>query len=435
MAKYEVHIPAAAPGTPNVTLRVFADNWMAALKSGMEKVGEQGAQMQNVLCDILDDGSVDVTDPKSDRVFRIRELEGSDEPTPISQSVMSPVRSEADDREEKTDPELALPNWSAEEPSSSEDATEIGAPAPKPREKERTPIPLQKARTPAPVDDERTPVPLENEPPAPIPLRKKVEPIKPSPTPVPKPSPSKPAPKAPEPPKAAEAPKAVQQPKAAQPSKPAVAPPSPVASQKRLTQVARPKPRLVEVIDEPSMPLKGPIGRKSGKVVADPEEVLAELFERVQEANSMDRPKALYFFLDLAMSKIPAESGSVMVAPLGSGELRFAAARGPKSDELLRLNPKVPMGKGIAGFCTQESVALAISDAQRDKRFLRQISDRVGYETRSMICAPMSASGKTYGCLQIINRQGSPHFEDSELAILGYLAHQAANYLEAHGGA
>ncbi len=408
MAKYEVHIPAATPGVPSVTLRVFADNWMAALKTGMEKVGEQGSQMSNILCDILEDGAVDVTDPKTGRVFRIHELEGSDEPTPVSGAYMAPVRSELDDREEKTDPELSLPDWgekSAPSPVPLNDA--VGA---RTRTTETPPPPAAKPSPPRKLevvdDDEPTPKPEAGSAEAPPPAR--------SPAPRPQPAPA-----------------------AARPP-PAKAPPG--ASPPRTgvpTQVARSpsKPRLVEQIEEPSVPIRGPIGRNTGKRYVDPEEVFAELFERVQEAESMDRPKALYFFLDLAMQKIPAESGSVLLAPLGSGELRFAAARGPKSQELLKLNPRVPMGKGIAGFCTQESVAVAISDAQRDKRFLRQISERVGYDTRSMICAPMTSSGKTYGCLEVINRHGGHQFQDSELAILSYVAHQVGKYIESHGGA
>ena len=430
MAKYEVHIPAAVPDSQNVTLRVFADNWMAALKSGMEKVGEQGSQMANILCDILEDGTVDVTDPKTGRVFRIKELEGSDEATPISVATVAPQGDDfQDEQEEKTDPNIVLPEFGERAESRSDEATQIG-------------------EGKGGEEDEEEETPTESE--QPVALDKPVAPEMPRKA-RPKLSvvPQAPAPRAP---KHAPAPaerdvleEPTPKPIELTPKKP-VAPAARAASRlpsvpdaslahagRQLTKAER--PRLVEQIDEPSEPIRGPIGRKSVVKPKDPEEVYAELFERVQEAESMDRPAALYFFLDLALSKISAESGSVLVAPLGASVLRFAAARGPKSEELLKLNPKVPLGKGIAGFCTQESVALAISDAQRDKRFLRQISEKVGYETRSMICAPLAAEGKTYGCLQIINKNGNAHFEDSELAILSYVAHQAAKYLESHGGA
>ncbi|MDF1565893.1 MAG: hypothetical protein P1V51_22855, partial [Deltaproteobacteria bacterium] len=73
MAKYEVFIPAQELVGFDMTFRVDADNWMAALKIGMEKTGGAGPGA-NILCDIKDDNSIHVTDPGSGKVFRIREL-------------------------------------------------------------------------------------------------------------------------------------------------------------------------------------------------------------------------------------------------------------------------------------------------------------------------------------------------------------------------
>ncbi|MER2563190.1 MAG: hypothetical protein ABTQ32_20850, partial [Myxococcaceae bacterium] len=74
MPKYEVHIPAADQGGFNITLKVNADNWMAALKAGMQKLGEQGSVSSNVMVDVQEDQSIHITDNMSGRVFRIREL-------------------------------------------------------------------------------------------------------------------------------------------------------------------------------------------------------------------------------------------------------------------------------------------------------------------------------------------------------------------------
>ncbi|HEY0882684.1 MAG TPA: hypothetical protein VGD87_14180, partial [Archangium sp.] len=74
MPKFEVHIPATDSNGFNVTLKVGAENWMAALKAGMQKLGEQGTVSQNVMVDIQEDNSIHVTEPASGRVFRIREL-------------------------------------------------------------------------------------------------------------------------------------------------------------------------------------------------------------------------------------------------------------------------------------------------------------------------------------------------------------------------
>src|SRR5262249_60286095 len=91
MARFEVLIPAADPGSFDVTLRVDALNWMQALKMGFHRLGEQGLVPHNVLVDGQDDGSVHVTDANSARGFRIRELseaeaaatKGKPGPTPL----------------------------------------------------------------------------------------------------------------------------------------------------------------------------------------------------------------------------------------------------------------------------------------------------------------------------------------------------------------
>ena len=74
MAKFEVFIPAAEAGGFDMTLKVDAANWMAALKAGLQKLGEQGSTIQNVLVDIQDDNTIHVPEPKDNRVFRIQEL-------------------------------------------------------------------------------------------------------------------------------------------------------------------------------------------------------------------------------------------------------------------------------------------------------------------------------------------------------------------------
>lgn len=160
--------------------------------------------------------------------------------------------------------------------------------------------------------------------------------------------------------------------------------------------------------------------------------MLAELFDRVADlGRERSRDGGLTFLLDLAMEKVDAESGSAFVARLGGRELEFAVARGPRSKELLALRSAVPVGVGIVGFCAQEDVCLAVSDAERDPRFHRAISEAIGYETRSILCAPIARKGRVLGALEVLNKRGGGPFDAADLAVLSYLAHQAAAFLDA----
>jgi hypothetical protein len=168
-----------------------------------------------------------------------------------------------------------------------------------------------------------------------------------------------------------------------------------------------------------------PIGRAPAPAAA--EDVLAELFERVADLDRRgDRKAGLAFLLDLAMEKIPCEAGSVFLARLAGRELEFAVARGPRAQEILKLGLTVPMGVGIAGFCARENVGVAVSDAQKDPRFYRAISEAIGYETRSLLCAPVARGGRVLGALELVNKRGGGPFEREDQAALSYLAHQAA---------
>ena len=108
MSKFEVHIPATDGNGFNVTLKVGADNWMSALKAGLQKLGEQGTISQNVMVDIQEDNSIHVTEAASGRVFRIRELTEEEaakaqvkRPSQIRPAVAPAVRAEV-----KTEPGL-----------------------------------------------------------------------------------------------------------------------------------------------------------------------------------------------------------------------------------------------------------------------------------------------------------------------------------------
>src|SRR5690554_4529425 len=72
---YEVFIPSAEADGFDESITVDAENWMAALKSGLERTGEGGDIVRNLMCDIKDDNSIHVTDATTRRVFVLHELD------------------------------------------------------------------------------------------------------------------------------------------------------------------------------------------------------------------------------------------------------------------------------------------------------------------------------------------------------------------------
>ncbi len=388
MAKFEVHIPASEPGGFNMTLKVVAANWMAALKAGMQKLGEQGTVSQNVMVDVQDDNSIHVTEAASGRVFRIRELTEDEvaraqvkRPSQIRPAPAPPPRGEV-----KTDPvRPAVPAVSSKAPKT--EVNEAFDPA-------KT-MPAGFAPPPAVTE------------PAAKPPEKKPEVTK------------------------------VDKRSGPVPAEPATAPPGLAPLPRR--QPA--KSRRIELNDvqelvQPINPVKGNIGRQKSSPSfgqaqrVSTEDLLADIFLRVVELDGLKTlEEAMNFVIDLAMEKVPCESASVFRADGATGDLTFITARGPRARQVLTAEIVIPAGEGIAGFCSAEGVSVAVSDVEKDPRFYAAVGEKVDYETKSLLCAPMMTHGRSFGCMQLINRKGGPQFQEHEIGVLAYLAHQAALYM------
>jgi len=127
------------------------------------------------------------------------------------------------------------------------------------------------------------------------------------------------------------------------------------------------------------------------------------------------------------MKHIPADSGSVAIAPLASRELTFVACRGPKGNEVKGL--KLPMGKGIAGFAALHNVLIAVSDVQKDPRFFKDISEKIGYPTKSIVASPVFYGTLTFGMMELINKKESSSFDEDDIHILRFISEKLGEYL------
>lgn len=156
------------------------------------------------------------------------------------------------------------------------------------------------------------------------------------------------------------------------------------------------------------------------------EDVFLEIYDIFDR--EMDLEHAVNYVLDLAIDKMEAQTGSVLFAVPDGTELYVASTRAPNRDEVLSI--RVPMGHGIAGFCTREGVSLAVSDGQNDPRFVNDISQEVGVKTTCVLCTPVQFQGRVYGCIELINKKGRSDFAPSEVNVLGYIGHQLGKFVQ-----
>ena len=159
--------------------------------------------------------------------------------------------------------------------------------------------------------------------------------------------------------------------------------------------------------------------------------VLPRLLQELSRLDGLgsDLQAAAGHTLDVAMRFVPSESGSVLYTHVNGRELYFAAARGPKAEEVLAF--RVPIGVGIAGFSAAEGTSLAVNDVKRDARFFSEISDSLGYQVKMIMAAPLLHQGRVYGAIELINRLKAPAFSEDELRLLAVAGGRLAEHLAA----
>jgi signal transduction histidine kinase/putative methionine-R-sulfoxide reductase with GAF domain len=95
-----------------------------------------------------------------------------------------------------------------------------------------------------------------------------------------------------------------------------------------------------------------------------------------------------------------------------------------------RVEIRLDVGEGIAGWVAQTREIVNIPDAYADGRFQPAFDLRSGYRTRSILSVPMlGALGGLVGVLQVLNKQDGP-FTQADEALLVALASQAAIAIE-----
>jgi signal transduction histidine kinase/putative methionine-R-sulfoxide reductase with GAF domain len=133
--------------------------------------------------------------------------------------------------------------------------------------------------------------------------------------------------------------------------------------------------------------------------------------------------------LALIMAKITelmeADRSTLYLMTEDGRQLWSKVAQGSERVEI-RLN----VGDGIAGWVAQTREIVNIPDAYADARFQRSVDTKSGYRTRSILSVPMMGTpGGMVGVVQVLNKQDGP-FTHADEELLVALASQAAIAIE-----
>jgi cAMP and cAMP-inhibited cGMP 3',5'-cyclic phosphodiesterase 10 len=83
---------------------------------------------------------------------------------------------------------------------------------------------------------------------------------------------------------------------------------------------------------------------------------------------------------------------------------------------LHKKNTKIRFGKerGIAGLVARTGVAVNIKDAYNDPRFNKEIDQKTGFTTKSILCMPIMGVEGILGVVQVVNKKNGGYFTGTD---------------------
>ncbi len=151
--------------------------------------------------------------------------------------------------------------------------------------------------------------------------------------------------------------------------------------------------------------------------------------ERLKEISSWissvhDLDQLLELIIESAASMVKAKASSLLLLDPKTRKLYFKVATGEKKREIKEF--EVSLGQGIAGAVAESGEALLIPDVSKDPRWLKDISEAIGFETRSIACVPMKRGDEIIGVFQIIDKESGEPIQEKDMKTLAEFADLAA---------
>lgn len=155
---------------------------------------------------------------------------------------------------------------------------------------------------------------------------------------------------------------------------------------------------------------------------------LAALYEvSSQLGKSLDLGEVLNQVMDSIIQLTGAERGFLMLYNADNGNLQTRAAR--NFDQETIEADATNISHTVIERAINTGEGILSSNAQEDDRFSGRESV-VGYQLRSIMCAPLRVRGQTLGAVYVDNRLFSGVFEEDDLGLLVTFANQAAIAIE-----
>lgn len=133
---------------------------------------------------------------------------------------------------------------------------------------------------------------------------------------------------------------------------------------------------------------------------------------------SMDINDILRRAVTRIKSYMDSEAASVFLVDKEQQNLICRASAGPVDVTSMAIKTDT----GIIGRTFTTGDSQMIKDAQKDADFICHVDTLTGFQTRSVLCAPLISQGKTIGVIQVLNKLNEQLFQTRDLDILRLLA-------------
>lgn len=156
---------------------------------------------------------------------------------------------------------------------------------------------------------------------------------------------------------------------------------------------------------------------------------LAIAFEIGSLVNStLNLAEVLHLIMKYVNRVTNSVASTLMLLDEDTGELVFSIPTGPKEDKLIDV--RIPPGKGIAGWVAEHEQSALVADVKEDSRFFPDIDQKIGFETKSVLCVPLISKTKLIGVLEVINKIDGSSFTEEDKLLLSTFGYQAAGAIE-----
>ena len=137
-----------------------------------------------------------------------------------------------------------------------------------------------------------------------------------------------------------------------------------------------------------------------------------------------DLQELLTTITGIVTSEILCEESSILLYDEDTNEFEFFTAFGETGMELV--SKRFPADRGIAGRALKELKTQMVNDVQNDPDFYCTIDEEHGFQTKSILSAPLISGNEKVGAINAINKIETHYFDKEDDQILSAIADEVA---------